>query len=148
MHLPTGAILLANYAYLRFSGQLDELVAREGGPTHKVNLGARAGWRGWALEMWLYGVSRTTWAANLPLIPLSSWRPVDGYLLVNGRLGYAFAGRLRGWRFGMDLFNLLNHEHYQLLPPFSATEPGQGGERLQRRLLFTLSFQFNGKKRG
>jgi len=110
-------------------------------PRHKVNAGARYQSRGLDASLTGHWVDDSRWPRTLT----GGTAPgdLDGYVLMDAHLGYRFKDHLDGWSVGLDVFNLLNHDHYQILPALSAAEPGQNGELLGSRWLLSLAYRIH-----
>jgi hypothetical protein len=77
----------------------------------------------------------TQWMVNW--VDSTDWPdPVSAYYLVNAHVGYAFAGKLSGLEAGVNAFNLLNHDHYEISPT------SQNGQIVKSTLTGTLSYKF------
>ena len=131
-----------NYAYQRLSGRLDTQVSTGGRPRHKINGGVRIERGSWRTSISLHWVDWTRWSENIQPRIRTSFEKVDGYTLVNAHLGYRFPGRWRSLELGLDVFNLLNEGHFEILPPKDPLTPGQGGEFIRRRATMALSYRF------
>jgi iron complex outermembrane recepter protein len=134
------ATLYANYAYQRFSGDVDDLAAEEGGPRHKINAGARLRPGHFTLDLQAHWVDSTEWDAYRGTGVTDA--AVDSYLLLNGGLTYRFSGSWHGTKVRLSAFNLTDDQHFQILPELDADRSGQRGEIIRRRVLVTLSREF------
>lgn len=123
--------------FLNYSYQ--SLIGETAFPRHKVNAGLRYAARRWNANVSAHWVDSTTWA--LMTTPDGPRAPVDAYWLLNGSVGYEFDGRLDGLGLGLSVFNLLDREHYEILPAASALEPGQSGERVGSRWLLGVTYR-------
>jgi iron complex outermembrane receptor protein len=101
-------------------------------PRHKGNAGLRARGGGWTASVWADAVDRTYWLAPPGE---TGFEKVGGYLLINAHAHYDFSGAWRGLEAGVSVFNLADHEHYELAP-------NHGGERIGGRWTATLSYAF------
>jgi len=137
----SGLTGFANYAYQRLSGDLDGQIARGGRPHHKFNGGLQVERGNLVGGLSFHRVGETIWNENR--IPRkNSWRKVDGYTLVNGHLSYRFPGRWSGLELGLDAFNLLDDDHYDILPGENDLVRGQSGERIGARRTARLTYRF------
>ena len=134
-------VLFLNYAHLRLRGEIDLLSEERGGPAHKVNGGFRARTGHLTFNLWTHWVDETSWSRHLLFNPTIGYAKVDSYALVNAWVGYEFSDRLRGLNLALSAFNLLDREHFQILPSLGENEPGQNGEILRRRLTATISYR-------
>jgi len=132
----------ANYSYQYLRDDPGPQIVSQQSPRHKANVGLRvkeAGWNGSLTADW---VDKTEW----PTVDLSTSEnqlaPVSAYWLLNLHVGYAFKGSWEGFEAGLDVFNLLNHAHYEILPSEGPYLPGEGGEIIRQRITGTLSYKF------
>ena len=138
VRLAPGLSSYANYSVLGFPSEIDaEFAAEEGGPPHKLNAGFRLQRRGWLAGLSAHWVAGTSWDSS-PL-PASPNGRVDSFHLLNAHLSYGLGDGWRGLRLGLDAFNLTDHRHAELLPVQPNGDPGQSGERLERRLVVSAS---------
>jgi outer membrane receptor for ferrienterochelin and colicin len=110
-------------------------------PRHKVNAGLRWETRAWDAALTGHWVDHSFWPRSLT--PGSAQGEVPDYTLLNAHGSYRFQGRLDGWSVGFDVFNLLDHEHHQILPAVSVTEAGQSGELLGSRWLLSIAYRIH-----
>ena len=132
----------ANYAYQRLRGAVDGQAAAGGTPHHKVNVGLRGRRDRFRWGVAIHWVSRTRWNTNQLYLSRPTFMDVDGYVLVNGHLGYSFGGRLQGLELGFDAFNMLDNQHYETLPMQNTLAQGQGAELIRSRRLLRLDYRF------
>lgn len=127
----------SNYARFQLDGsETADLLAMEGGPAHKANVGARLRRGAWLADVSAHRVSSTTWDSS-PL-PGSPTLPVDAYHLLNAHVSlHVHVGS--PLRISLDVFNLTDHHHAQLLPAQPDGGSGQFGEMLQRRILLSVT---------
>jgi outer membrane receptor for ferrienterochelin and colicin len=137
----SGLAGFANYAYQRLSGELDRQISLGGRPHHKFNGGVRVERGDLVGSLSLHRVGETFWNENR-LPRQDSWGKVDGYTLINAHLNYRFPGRWNGLNLGLDAFNLLDDNHYQILPRENDLMRGQGGERIGARRTARLTYRF------
>lgn len=134
--------VFANYSYQSLNDELPDQETSQGSPRHKANAGIRRTARGVSGSLWANWVDKTFWNKSPPFSPVQ-FAEVEGYVLLNARLGYRVRqGRLRGLEVGVSAFNLADRKHYEILPPLSAAEPGQGGEIVRSRWVGTVSYPF------
>lgn len=136
--ISAGVRAYTNYSLLEFDdAQVEEFGAEEGGPRHKLNGGVRLHQGPWLGHVSMHWVSSTHWDSSpLPQSPIVQ---SDSYHLLNGHLSRDLGADLLGLRLGLDVFNLTNHRHAQLLPAQPNGDPGQAGEILGRRVLISLA---------
>ena len=114
-------------------------MAKNTGPTHKLNTSAtveRNRWRGSARLHW---VSETQWFDDVT--QTGSYRTLAAYALFNGNISYSFDGQLSGYEVAIGAYNLADHQHAQILPP-DESSPGQSGEILGRQVTVSMSYRF------
>jgi iron complex outermembrane receptor protein len=111
-------------------------------PRHKANGGLRYHEEEWAAGASVNWVDRTRWSSGLSAGGPSTLGTVDAYALLNVSASRKFGGPLAGFTLGATGFNIADHRHYELLPAQSASEPGQNGEVIGRRIVVTLSYSF------
>jgi iron complex outermembrane receptor protein len=134
--------VFANYSYQRLTGELDFQVSSNGGPKHKLNGGVRIRSGGLTFSLQAHWVGRTFWN-NASLSDLVTQNiEVDSYFLLNPHIGYTFSGSLKGLEVGFDGFNILDRQHFEILPTRAETDLGQSGEIVRRRMTATLSYGF------
>ena len=131
----------ANYAYQRLEGKMDVQVSANGGPRHKLNGGVRVRSGGVTVALQAHWVGETLWN-QIDMMGQTSTVKVDGYGLLNGRIGYALSGRLKGLDVSLEAFNLTDHRHFEILPDTGEGALGQGGEIIRRRVTATVSYAF------
>lgn len=127
-----------NYSYQNLRLDTISNIASGQSPRRKANVGIRAKKEGWTGNLALNWVDRTAWELTSISGPTGS---VNAYFLLSGHIGYAFRGAWQGWAVGLNAFNLLNHDHYEILPP-QGINPGQNGEIIRQRLTATVSYAF------
>ena len=132
----------ANYAYQHTRGFLEFQVAENGGPKHKVNGGVRIGRDGLTGSLYAHWVDGTGWSDADVLALKAGYTGIDSYLLLNARLGYAFSGDLEGLSVGLEVFNLADRDHFEILPVQGDLRPGLSGEVVRRRATGTVSYRF------
>lgn len=132
----------ANYAHLDFSGEIDPLAPREGGPAHKINAGVRVRHEGLEVHLTGHYVSETSWIASPPVAETVVYAPLPDYLLVNAGGTFAFSGRWTGLKATVSVSNLTNDEHYEIPGAINAMLPGLGGEKIGARYLARISYGF------
>jgi iron complex outermembrane recepter protein len=133
-----------NYAYQNITGTLDAVMAIEGGPRHKVNLGVQTNQNGWSFVAWAHWVDQTHYYAVdiqklIDSLNVSTFK-VPAFWLLNGRLSYDIPKT--GFSVGIEGFNLLNHKHYQIPGGGGEDVLDANGEILYRRMNATVSYQF------
>jgi len=134
--------LFANYSYQSLKDDNPDVVAHAlNAPKHKVNAGVRTRRRGLTTSLWADWVSATYWNIN-QTGSANVYGKVPDYLLLNGRVGYAFAGKWDGLELAVSAFNLADKRHYEIAPPSSPVLPGQNGEIVRSRWLGTISYRF------
>ena len=131
----------ANYAYQRLEGKMDVQVSANGGPRHKLNGGIRVRSGRVTVALQAHWVGETFWD-QIDMMGQISRVKVDGYGLLNGRIGYAFSGRLEGLDVSLEAFNLVDHKHFEILADSGEGALGQGGEIIRRRATATVSYSF------
>jgi iron complex outermembrane receptor protein len=135
----TGRVF-ANYSYFNASesGRHND---SHSSPRHKVNggFGGDAG----ALNgmLWAHWAGPTWWDAN-STGSAPDLRKVGSYLLLNASAGWKFRGALDGLEARLKAFNFLDNRHYEILPPVSASNPGQYGEKIGARYVVDLAYKF------
>jgi outer membrane receptor protein involved in Fe transport len=131
----------ANYSYQYLhQDSIDQTIALES-PRHKANAGLQYRSHGFNANTQLHWVDRTLWPTEVNgALPIFS--PVNSYFLLDAHAGYAFSGRWDGFEIGVTAFNLLNHDHYELLPVQPSGAPGQNGEIIRQRVTATASYKF------
>jgi len=133
----------ANYSYQYLhDGTVDQTTALES-PRHKANMGLRYKKHGFTGNISTNWVDRTLWPVTIGAngVPVTL-APVSAYFLVNAHAGYAFSGRWEGFEVGVNAFNLLNHDHYEILPPQSPLLSGQNGEIIRQSWTGTVAYTF------
>ena len=142
VYMKRHATAFANLSYQRLSGELDYQTSTNGGPHVKFNTGLRMRRGRVSASIWAHRVGKTAWN-NASLTELGTQNvPLDGYLLLNARLGYAFSGLLKGLTAGIEAFNLTDHKHFEILPSRGEIDLGQSGEIIRRRLTASVSYRF------
>jgi len=121
--------LFGNYSYVYMYGSGDAATAIKKTPRNKANTGFRTQNGHWTTQWSLDWVDSTEWPTA------TSPNPVSAYFLVNAHIGYAFSGALKGLEAGVNAFNLLNHDHYEV-------SPTQGAEIVKGTYTGTLSYKF------
>lgn len=111
-------------------------------PRHKANAGLLAKKNGWTANLWMNWVDKTQWISVIQNPTAADLMPVSAYFLLNAHAGYAFKDRWDGLEIGVTASNLLNHDHYEVLPQISAAQPGQYGEIVRSRWTGTMSYKF------
>lgn len=133
-----------NYAYQHISGTLDAVMPIEGGPRHKVNIGIETNLNGWLLATWSHWVDETTFYAvnitNIIADPNADVVQIPAYWLLNGRISYSISKT--GLSLGLEGFNLLDHQHYQIPGGGGAEILDANGELLRRRVNATITYRF------
>ena len=99
-------------------------------PRHQANLGFRTKSGGWTTQWSAHWVDSTYWPGAY------GTGPVNAYFLIDAHAGYAFSGRLNGLEAGVNVFNLLNHDQYEVSPVT------QNGEIVKGRITGTVSYKF------
>lgn len=132
----------ANYSYQHLYDSPGDRSWELQSPKHKANAGFLVKEKGFTGNLWIHWVNSTRWASLLGSSTQTDLRPVSAYFLLNAHVGYAFTGRCQGLEVGLNAFNLLNHDHYEVLPQQSASEPGQFGEIIRSRWTGTVSYKF------
>jgi len=133
----------ANYSYQYLhEGSVDQTTALES-PRHKANAGLRYKEHGFTGTLAANWVDRTFWPVTAAAngVP-ATLAPVSAYFLVNAHIGYAFSGRWEGLEIGINAFNLLNHDHFEILPAQNPLLPGQNGEIIRQSLTGTIAYKF------
>jgi iron complex outermembrane recepter protein len=135
--------LFGNYSYQYLHSSSGAAFPAKVSPRHKANTGIRTHNGGWTTSWELHWVDKTQQVSQLTPVPSDPLflQPVSAYFLVNAHVGYAFSGRLNGLEIGVNAFNLLNHEHYEALPPVGFAN-GQQGEIIRGRFTGTVSYKF------
>ncbi len=133
----------ANYSYQYLhQGSVDQSIALAS-PRHKANTGLRYKHKGLTGNISVNWVDRTLWPkASTANGTSPALAPVNAYFLVNAHVGYAFPGRWNGLEMGVTAFNLLNHDHYEILPAQSPALPGQNGEIIRSLWSGSVSYKF------
>jgi len=125
---------MANYSYaLVKESTQDPFITYFPGntPKHKFNLGLRAKKDNISANLLLHYTSHVMWpnSTDYPLIATWGGGKAPGYIMLNGRIAYAFSND--NAEIALAASNLLGDEHFE----YSAIEVG-------RRILGTLSFKF------
>lgn len=130
----------ANYSYQYLHDNPEPQMLSLQSPRHKANTGLLFKQGGWTGNLWVNWVDRTFWPGDTSTP--ATMAPVSAYFLLNAHAGYAFSGRWKGLEVGVTAFNLLNHDHYEVLPPLNAIQQGQSGEIVRSRWTGTVSYKF------
>ena len=132
--------VFANYSYQQLKDD-DPAVGpyAPSAPRHKVNAGVTAKRRGLTTSLWSDWVDKTYWIQSQQG---TVYGKVPDYLLLNGRIGYAFSGRGEGWEVALSGFNMLDRAHYEILPATGPTTPGQNGEIVRSRWMGSVTYRF------
>jgi iron complex outermembrane receptor protein len=135
--------LFANYSYqsLKDDDPSTETSSLSS-PKNKVNAGFTTKRRGLTIGLSSDWVGTTYWTENQQQGTPTVYGKVPDYLLLNGRIGYAFSGRGEGWELALSGFDMLDRAHYEILPAQSPTLPGQNGEIVRSRWTGTVSRRF------
>lgn len=126
---------LANYSYQSLTD--DRTALALSAPRHKLNSGLEYGSGGFLFNLRAHWVDKTFWNRNRSGTAVE-YAKVPDYLLLNANASYSF----RGWEASVGVFNLLNRDHYEILPRQSALLPGQGGEIIRSLWTAGLSHRF------
>jgi hypothetical protein len=109
-----------------------------------ANTGLRTKSGGWTTSWEVHWADKAMEVSQITTDPTSPlyMQPVSAYFEVNARVGYAFSGRLNGLELGVNAFNLLNHDHFEALPPLPGGFNGGEGEIVRSRFTGTVSYKF------
>jgi outer membrane receptor protein involved in Fe transport len=140
--LTNGLTSFVNYSYQYLHDDTSLQIVPQESPRNKANAGLKAKMAGWTGNLWINWMDKTIWPTILSQPDSDDLVAVSSYYLVNAHAGYAFTGRWTGLEIGVTAFNLLNHEHYEILPAQSAALPGQYGEIVKSRWTGTVSYKF------
>lgn len=128
----------ANFAYQNIDADADPLVATDGGPPHKINLGLERVGGPWRGSLWLHRVASTRWFANALSLSRRNTARVDAYSLLNAHVERDLSD---GFVVGLSALNLLDDEHFEILPVLRDQSLGQSGKVVRRRVVATLSWR-------
>ena len=130
-----GLSTFANYSYVSLKNSTPDQTTARSVPKHKGSAGARWQKDGLTAGLWAHVVDQTYWKQNAGLSTAVNYAKVPAYVLLNGQALYAFSGRAEGLEAGVGVFNLLQREHYEMLPD-------AGGEIIRWRWTGTVSYRF------
>jgi outer membrane receptor protein involved in Fe transport len=129
-----------NYSYQWLNDRDDSHTALQS-PKHKFNVGTRYRTGRFSSDVSAHWVDETRWPAQLGVDYPTGYGVVDPYVILNAGTRYRPA-QLEGVEFIFSAFNLANNRHYEILPAAGLLAPGQGGERIGRRLVATIEYAF------
>jgi outer membrane receptor protein involved in Fe transport len=132
----------ANYSYQYLRDDPGPQLVSQQSPRHKANMGMCVKAQGWTGTVAADWVDKTMWSPLTAATAAGQLAPVNAYWLMNAHVGYAFKGSWEGLEAGVNIFNLLNHDHFETLPPPGVLQPGEGGEIIRQRITATLSYRF------
>ena len=134
--------LYGNHSYQKLTGTIDGQASGGGTPHHKTTAGMNWTSGGFKLDAVVHRVGQTSWNRNQVITIRSAFGEVDAYSIVNLRVGYSFSGSLQGWQIEGHAFNLLDNDHFEILPSEGVLTAGQSGEIIRSRRSLRVTYAF------
>lgn len=136
-----GLTVKGSYSYQGLSGGIDDQATQGGTPHHKASAFARCIRGDLVADAAVHRVAQVRWNTNRLVGFVEPYASTGPYTLVDLSLRYRFHGVLEGLETQVVLLNLLDSDHFEVLPRLGPFVSGQGGETVGSRRALRLAYR-------